>query len=94
MAITPPTDEELNTYIRARLNLLQIDITVLPEATQTSLLSGVRGILRNTVPPISQYVADVQENPPTLYPAPFTYWTTEEPDRKSLRERRKQVGFG
>ncbi|MCW5891527.1 MAG: hypothetical protein KIT14_13390 [bacterium] len=93
MAITPPTDEELNTYIRARLNLLQIDITVLPDATQTSLLSSCRTILRSTVPTISTYVADVQENPPALYPAPFTYWTLEETDRKSLRERRKALGF-
>lgn len=84
MAITPPTDAELNTFILARLALIGVDITTLPvsdtaaPADQTRVLSSLRGFLRSSSPQISQYVADVQENPPVLYPAPFSQWTLDE----------------
>jgi len=83
MAIIPPTDAELNTYILARLANIGIDITTLPvsdssaPADQTRVLSSLRNFIRNSSPQISQYVADVQENPPVLYPAPFTQWTLD-----------------
>ena len=83
MAITPPTDAELDTFILARLATIGIDITTLPvsdstaPADQTRVLSSLRNFIRNSPPQISQYVADVQENPPVLYPAPFTQWTLE-----------------
>lgn len=93
MAVTPPTDEELNTYIRARLNLLSIDITVLPTADQNSLLSSCRTILRNTVVTISNYTPDVQTYAPALYTAPQSYWATEEEQRESLRQSRKKLGY-
>jgi len=88
-----PTDDELNTYIRARLALLSIDISVLPESTQTSLLSSCRGILRGTVVTISSYTPDIQENAPVMYTAPQSYWATEEEERKSLRQSRKELGY-
>ena len=58
MATSPPTDDELNTWIIARLNLLGIDLSVLPvsdssaPADQTRILSSVRSILRSSVPTI------------------------------------------
>jgi hypothetical protein len=41
------------------------------------VLSSVRSFLRQSSPQISQYVANVQENPPVLYPAPFSQWTLD-----------------
>ena len=82
MAITPPTDAELNTYIKARLALIGIDLATLPvsdtsaPADQTRVLSSVRNFLRG-VADISLYVSDVEENPPELYPAQMTAWTDE-----------------
>ena len=83
MAITLPTDAELNTFILARLATIGIDITTLPlsdpsaPADQTRVLTSLRSFIRNSSPQISQYVADVQENPPVLCPAPFSQWTLE-----------------
>ena len=83
---TPPTDDELNVLILAYLALIGVDLSVLPvndrsaPADQTRVLSSARSILRSTVPAISNYVIDVQENPPALYPAPFSVWTA--PDDK------------
>lgn len=83
MAITPPTDAELDTFILARLATIGIDIATLPlsdssaPADQTRVLSSLRNFIRNSSPQISQYVADVQENPPVLYPAPLTQWTLD-----------------
>lgn len=83
MAITLPTDAELDTFIRARLATIGIDLETLPvsdsaaPADQTRVLTSLRSFIRNSSPQISQYVADVQENPPVLYPAPFSQWTLE-----------------
>lgn len=99
MATTPPTDAELDAYILTRLRLIGIDISVLPvndpsaPADQTRVISSTRNILRNTVPAISNYVANVQEVPPALYPAPLTEWTKEPGTRKSLDDRRRELGF-
>jgi hypothetical protein len=74
------TDEELNAYILTRLRLIGVDIGVLPEddadapADQRRVLASARNLLRNTVPVISDFVIDVQEVPPMLYPAGFTSW--------------------
>lgn len=83
MAITLPTDAELNTFILARLATIGIDITTLPvsdssaPADQTRVLSSLRSFIRSSSPQISQYVADVQEVPPVEYPAELTAWTEE-----------------
>ena len=85
---TPPTDAELNTLVLAYLALVGIDLSVLPvddrnaPADQTRVLSAARSVLRGTVPVISNYLIDVQENPPVLYPAPFSVWTA--PDDTAL----------
>lgn len=83
MAITPPTDDELNTWILARLANIGIDITTLPlsdasaPADQTRVLSSVRNFIRGDAKTISLYLADVQENPPVEYPAQLTQWTLD-----------------
>lgn len=85
---TPPTDAELNTLVLAYLALIGIDLSVLPlsdpsaPADQTRVLASARSVLRNSVPVISNYLIDVQENLPVLYPAPFSVWTA--PDDKPL----------
>jgi hypothetical protein len=83
MAITPPTDAELDTWILARLATIGIDITTLPlsessaPADQTRVLSSLRSFVRGDAATISMYLADVQENPPVEYPAQFSEWTLE-----------------
>jgi hypothetical protein len=83
MAITPPTDAELDTWIRARLANSGIDLTTLPlsdpaaPADQTRVLSSLRNFVRGDARTISLYVADVQENPPVEYPAQFSQWTLD-----------------
>jgi len=79
----PPTDAELDVWIQARLRLIGVDLGTLPvsdpaaPADQTRVLASVRSFLRTTVPVVSNYTLDVQENPPVLYPAPFHEWTNE-----------------
>jgi hypothetical protein len=100
VATIPPTDEELDMFIRTRLALIGVDLSVLPvsdqdaPADQARVLSSTRGVLRNSVTVISDYNPDVQTFIPALYPAPFSEWAQEDDDRKSLRQRHKQLGFG
>ncbi len=82
MATTPaPTDAELDTLIKARLNLIGIDLTQLPEndptapADQTRIMASLRSFLRSTPPVISNYKADPQKAIPAVYTAPFSAWT-------------------
>ena len=83
MAITPPTNDELDTWILARLANIGIDITTLPlsdpgaPADQTRVLNSIRNFLRGDAKTISAWVADVQENPPLEYPAQSTQWTLD-----------------
>ena len=63
MAPVPPTDEELNTMIRARLASVGIDLDQLPATTDpvtgtpslTSVLSSLRNFMRSTVPTLAAY---------------------------------------
>jgi hypothetical protein len=77
----PPTDAELDAWIRARLQLIGIDLGQLPvsdpeaPADQTRVLSSLRNFLRSTPPVISAYSPSVQDHPPVVYPAPFSAWT-------------------
>ena len=90
MAITPPTDDELNVLIKSYLASIGVDLSVLPlsdrsaPADQTRVLSSARSILRSTVPAISNYVIDVQQNLPVLYPAPFSVWTAPDDKKKTV----------
>jgi len=77
----PPTDAELDAHIRARLQLIGIDLSQLPvsdpsaPADQTRVMNSLRNFLRNTPPVISAYSASVQYHPPVVYTAPFEAWT-------------------
>lgn len=69
------TDCALDDYIRVRLALIGVDLSVLPvndesaPADQRRILAAVRRLLRETVPAISDYSLDPQEVPPVLYPS-------------------------
>ena len=71
----PPTRDELDDYIRTRLSLIGIDLSVLPEddpsapADQLRVLRSARNVLTGTVPALSDYSLDPQEVPPSMYPA-------------------------
>ena len=79
----PPTDEELNVYIRTRYALLEIDISVLPESDedapmdQERLLENARSILRQDLTAADLDI-DPQFHLPVPHPAPFLAWTEEE----------------
>ena len=81
-AIHPPSDEELNVYIRTRYQLLGVDISVLPESDpdapmdQERLLENGRLILRQEVV-AADFDIDPQFNLPVPHPAPFVAWTEE-----------------
>ena len=77
----PPTDAELDALIRARLQLIGVDLNQLPvsdpsaPADQTRVMTSLRNFLRSTPHVISAYSPSVQDHPPVVYPAPFTAWT-------------------
>lgn len=78
----PPTDAELDTYIRTRYALLGIDISVLPEddasavMDQRRLLANGRDILRQDAQ-AADVVIDAQFHVPMPYVAQFAAWTEE-----------------
>jgi hypothetical protein len=78
----PPTDAELDTYIRTRYALLGIDISVLPEddaeavMDQKRLLANGRGILRQDAEAANVSI-DLQFALPMPYAAQFAAWTEE-----------------
>jgi hypothetical protein len=85
VAPAQPTDDELDTMIRARLAMLGIDLDQLPPGNsadpetgapgQDTALASLRSFMRNTVLPLSHYRfgADTalaqQVAPPVLYPS-------------------------
>lgn len=79
---TPPprppsdlTDDELDIAIRARLELLGVDLSVLPlddrtaPADQLRILASARRFLRTTPQAIADFALDPHEGAPLLYPA-------------------------
>ena len=81
MAIPPPpTDEELDVYIRTRFALIGIDISVLPEndpaapMDQARVMANARSTLRSEVT-YANHVPDQQGHLAVLYPSPMTLWT-------------------
>lgn len=91
MPPTPPTDDELNTLIKARLAVLGIDLDQLPPGTaadpatgapgRDTALAALRIFLRTTVATLSAYrfgsdpALAQQVAPPLLYPSIVTAWT-------------------
>lgn len=69
------TDEELDAAILARLELLGVDLSVLPEsddeapADRRRILASARRFLRSTPQAIADFRMDPQEVPPVMYPA-------------------------
>jgi hypothetical protein len=69
------TDEELDAYILTRMNMLGVDLAVLPEdapeepVDQQRILASARRFLRSTPPAILDLQMDVQAVPPVMYPA-------------------------
>jgi hypothetical protein len=63
MPPTPPTDDELNTMIRARLASIGIDLDQLPVTTDPvtgtpsldSVLASLRSFMRSTVPTLAAF---------------------------------------
>ncbi len=78
----PPSDDELDVYIRTRYRLLGIDISVLPESDpdapmdQERLLANGRSILRADAD-AADFEIDPQFIASMPYPAPFTAWVEE-----------------
>ena len=69
------SDEALDGHILARLGLLGVDLTVLPEddpgapVDQRRVLASARRFLRTTPGAIADFPLDAQEAPPEMYPA-------------------------
>jgi hypothetical protein len=82
MTVPRPTDEQLDTFIRARLALVGIDLDDLPvddpaaPADQVRLMSSLRTFLRNVPAAISDFSMDPQLRIPSFYPPEFMSWTS------------------
>lgn len=82
------SDEELNNYIRARLSMLGVDLSVLPEddedapADQKRILESAREFLRGTPAAIVDFSMDRQEVPPEMYPAELFGRREEDADER------------
>lgn len=69
------TDEQLDAWIRARLELAGVDLSVLPAddpdapADRKRIMESARRFLRSTPPAILDFEMDVQAVPPIMYPA-------------------------
>lgn len=69
-------DDELDALILARLELVGVDLSVLPDddpeapADRSRILASARRFLRTTPPALLDFEMDVQEVPPVIYPAP------------------------
>lgn len=69
------SDQELDRYIRTRLALAGVDLSVLPEddptapADQVRVLRSARRFLRDRAPRIAALDLDPDTYPPVMYPA-------------------------
>jgi hypothetical protein len=78
------TDAELDAHILARLELLGVDLSVLPDddpeapADRARILDSARRFLRGTPPAIAGFEMDVQDVPPLMYPAEWAGATRDE----------------
>ena len=74
------TDEELDAYIRTRLALLGVDLSVLPDddedapADQRRIMASARRFLRSTPGAIADFEFDPLGPPPAIYPAELSAW--------------------
>ena len=76
-----PTDDQLDVFIRARLDLIGVNLDDLPvddpkaPADQRRILASLRAFLRRVPPAISEFPMDAQVYLPALFPAPLGAWT-------------------
>lgn len=69
------SDQELDRYIRTRLALAGVDLSVLPEddpaapADQVRVLRSARRFLRERAPTVAALDLDPDTYPPVMYPA-------------------------
>lgn len=83
MGVDDLSDDELDDFIRTRLSMLGVDLSVLPEddedapADQKRILESAREFLRETPPAIVDFEMDRQEVSPEMYPAEL-FGRTEE----------------
>lgn len=76
-------DEALDAYVLARLAMLGVDLSVLPEdeadapADRARILESARRFLREVPGAIAALELDPEDGPPGLYPAGWSRWTRE-----------------
>lgn len=74
------TDEQLDAYIGARLTMLGVDLSVLPEddedapADQRRIMASARRFLRSTPGAIADFELGALGPPPVIYPAEMSAW--------------------
>ncbi len=74
------SDEALDEYILRRLELLGVDLSVLPvddpdaPADRTRILASARRFLRSTPGAIAEFPFETTGPPPAIYPAGLTTW--------------------
>ncbi len=74
------TDEQLDAYIGARLTMLGVDLSVLPEddedapADQRRIMASARRFLRSTPGAIADFELDALGPPPVMYPSEVSAW--------------------
>ena len=77
------TDEELDAYVLARLELLGVDLSVLPAddpdapADRARILRSARQFLRSTPGTLADFELDVAGPPPSMYPVEQIAWTRD-----------------
>lgn len=88
MGVEDLSDEELNDYIHARLSMLGVDLSVLPEddedapADRKRILESAREFLRGTPPAIVDFEMDRQAVPPEMYPTELFGRREEDADER------------
>lgn len=86
-----PSDDQLDVYTRARLDLIGVRLDDLPldapeaPADQVRILASLREFLRRVPPAISAFAMDDQVHLPALYPAQLGEWTRTSPTSGSTR---------
>ena len=79
-AVQELTDEQLDAYIRTRLALLGVDLSVLPDddedapADQRRIMASARRFLRSTPGAIADFELDAMGPAPALYPSEMGAW--------------------
>jgi hypothetical protein len=82
------TDEELDRYILTRLEIVGVDLSVLPEndesapADRIRVLRSARSFLRSTVPAIAELRIQPEDALPALFPTALLRPEGRDPDAR------------